>query len=75
MKRLWLLCALLAGCAAAPPTPLPALAPPPWPVLPTVSAAEAAPIPAEVWERLVTRDRLLRNALRECHAILEATTP
>lgn len=66
---------LLAGCTAAHPIPLPPLSAPPWPTLPTVSATEADPIPADVWERIVTRDRLLRNSLYECHAILDATTP
>lgn len=71
---LCLLLGLLAGCAP-PPALLPRISAPPLPTLPTVTAAEADPIPAAVWERLVTRDRLLRNSLYECHAILDATAP
>ena len=66
---------LLTSCATPPPALLPRLSAPPWPTLPTVSATEAEPIPFAVWERIVTRDRLLRNSLYECHAILDATAP
>ena len=65
----------LSGCATPSPTLLPRLSAPPWPTLPTVSAAEAAPISAEVWRRIALRDRLLRNSLLECYTILEATQP
>lgn len=64
---------LLVGCVAAPPCPsLPPLPVPPVPALPTVSAAEADRIDGAAWERIATRDILLRGALGECRAILES---
>lgn len=64
---------LLVGCATAPPCPAPPPLPvPPVPALPTVSAAEADRIDGAAWERIATRDILLRGALGECRAILES---
>jgi len=68
---------LLSGCAAVgPPSVVPVgIAPPPWPVLPTVTAAEARKIDDVTWRHLVERDQLWRNAFRECRAVLEAHRP
>lgn len=66
---------LLVGCAEVPSPMVISLPVPPMPVLPTVSAEEAERIDGAVWERIASRDILLRGALNECHAILESTHP
>lgn len=66
---------LLAGCAACPTAAPLALPVPPVPPLPTVTADEADRIEAAVWWRVAERDILLRSALGECRAILQATHP
>lgn len=73
MLRSLLLVLALAGCAAPPTTMRVALPLPPEPTLSTVSADEAERIDADVWTRIAERDILLRAALGECRAIIEAT--
>jgi len=53
--------------------PIPAMLIPPAPTLPTIKAAELASLSDDVYLRLATRDRALRQYAAELEALLNAT--